>query len=215
MSREHTGHLKSNVPCGTISGRGLSVVITRRGLLMKFLIPKHAEANYFPVRVCTLPLPALPFPILRFRSPAMSSMLLQRGDEGLPGKRKQLEITAGAGKGRSWWRDGMEEMESYQESVCGTWMIPSAHEWHTWAEEKTKWAAQTQRSLSSPPPCPWGSGPFSSRHRLSASPRNRGTRPGCVQPPWESETKEKQEKRLPRMYPPLKGIHSEKQREFF
>lgn len=46
-------------------------------------------------------------------------------------------------------------------------------------------------------------------------PKERGIRTGCVQLPWELETKEKQEKKLPCMYPPVKGIHSEKQREFF
>lgn len=102
MSREHTEHLKSNVPCGTISGRGLSVVITRRGLMMKFLIPKHAEAYYFPVRVCTLPLPALPFPILLFSQPSHVQHSLAAGRWRAPRQKKAVKNNS-----RSWQRKVM------------------------------------------------------------------------------------------------------------
>lgn len=124
MAREYTKHLKSNVPCGTVSRSGLSVAITRRRLLMKLLIPKHAEVYYFPARVYTLPVPALPFPIILFSQPSHVQHSLAAGRWRAPRKRKQLKIPAGAGKGRSWWREVMKEMESDQESVCRTWMIP-------------------------------------------------------------------------------------------
>lgn len=83
------------------------------------------------------------------------------------------------------------------------------------AEEKTKRAAQTQRSLSSPPPCPWGSGPTSLLFPSQAEcfPKDPENWERMCVTPGASETKAKQEKKLPLMCPSPKGIHSEKQRE--
>lgn len=140
--------------------------------MVKFLISKHAEAYCFSVRVCTLLFPALQFPILQFSQPSHVQHSCAAGRWRAPRQKKAVKNNS-----RSWQKKVMVKGSNGRIGILPRVSVrhmdnSRAQEWHTWAEEKKKWAAQTQRSLSSPPPCTWGSGPFSSRHRLSASPRN-------------------------------------------